>query len=84
MIKTVQKPVIMSEIDGKPLEDVGLPKWLDAKFVEKYLRNHHNNVNVRVCTLDVKSIAEGEHFSSLIFKITVRFSGMSTRENEVI
>lgn len=76
----------MPESDQRSSEcGVELPKWLTVEFIEKHLRNHYANDKIKVCKFEVKlPSANGENFSSLIYRVKVGFTGHSTKPDEVI
>lgn len=74
------------EMSSNPLSFV--PDWLNSKFVEKHLKIHYKNDEVRVINFIIKCNSEDlGNFASKIFRANVTFSvpsrNKSAAEDEV-
>lgn len=57
------------------------PSWLNAEFIEKQLRNHYKNVEIKVVHLTVKSTSgDFENFASQIYRAEITFNIPSKNE----
>lgn len=57
------------------------PSWLNSEFVEKQLRNHYKNDEIKVVHLTVKSTSgDFENFASQIYRAKITFKIPSKNE----
>lgn len=50
-----------------------VPSWLTGAFLEKHLRNHYNNSNIRVIDHVVEPPKNYGNFAVVIYRVSVTF-----------
>lgn len=61
-------------IISSPADDLEVPNWLNAEFIEKHFRNFYRNSEIRVSSFAVRSAtAKGENYASSIYRVFVEF-----------
>lgn len=72
-------------IESSSEDDIEVPNWLNAEFLEKTLKNYYGNDEIKVIGFQVHSAtAKGENFASSIYRTIVEFSNNSTKTKQVV
>lgn len=65
-------------------DDIEVPNWLNAEFLETHLKNYYGNDEIKVIGFEVHSAtAKGENFASSIYRTIVEFCNNSTITKQV-
>lgn len=55
-------------------ENLDIPIWLNAEFIQKHLQNYYGNNGLKVRKFSVNlATAKGENFTSSIYRVNVEF-----------
>lgn len=73
-IKIVEKDLPADAVIA-PLNSIAIPKWLNDKFLQKYLKKYFHDNEPTVISFEAKSAtAKGENYASCIYRVCVVFS----------
>lgn len=71
-------------IESSSEDDIAIPNWLNAEFLEKHLKNYYGNDGIKVISFVMRSAtAKGENFASSIYRTVVEFCNNSTDTKQV-
>lgn len=69
---------------SSPADDLEVPNWLNAEFIEKHFRKLYRNLAIKISRFAVRSAtAKGENYASSIYRVFVEFYDSSKGAKEV-
>jgi Ecdysteroid kinase-like family len=52
-----------------------LPDWLNAKYIEKIMRNYHRDASIKVSTIQVNyAVGKGDNFASILYRVRAPYT----------
>lgn len=75
----VENNTICNKDSASMSSESSKPEWLNQGFVESHLQNYFNSKSLKVICFKIKpATADGENFSSDLYRVQVTFSDNST------